>query len=113
MAIPTNITLHKMRRQIFRKPRKVAVSPATGSLVGRVLASRPVITSMVVIMGRAFKGVLVKGTMAIHATIIMLNAAGYEEAILRTLDVISSLTKSPNIKTPRRANDISRPKVKV
>jgi len=35
-----------------------------------------------------FRGVFVNGTMAIHVTIIMLSAAGYSDARLRTLDVI-------------------------
>ena len=105
MAIPTNTTLHRMRRQILSRPRRDVDMLAGGSSVGRVRLSRPVITSIVVIMGRAlynmlvhemseggmvahFRGVFVNGTMAIHVTIIMLSAAGYSDARLRTLDVI-------------------------
>lgn len=64
--------------------------------------SRPVNTSMVETIGRALRGTLVSGMIAMKMLIRMERLRGYPE-VLMMFAVISSMTPSPNINIPATA----------
>ena len=73
----------------------------------RVCASRPEKSSIVETMGRALRGTFVSGIIAMKMLMRMERARGYPDVPM-ILDVISSLTSSPNMRIPATAVDKSR-----
>jgi len=64
IAIMTNIMMLMMRTANFKIPRLQLLSPVREWWSCTARASRPVSTSMVLTIGRAFKGSFVRGIMA-------------------------------------------------
>lgn len=91
MDITTNTTMTRIRNAILR----ASTVQDEDSDAGR--RCRPVRTSMVEKMGRAFRGSLVSGIMAMKMVKRTDRAWGYPGVPIR-LDVISSITPSPNMR---------------
>lgn len=114
IAMITNMIKVMMRMLIFRTPRNVLERPVrwgVGGTVGEEVL-RPRRTSMVDIIGRPFRGTFVKGMMAMKMQIRTLSVLRYPEFPIM-FAVTSSLTLSPNIRSPATAVAASSRYVKV
>ena len=64
IAMMTNIMMVMMRTANFNNPRLQLLSPVREGWSGAARASKPVSTSIVLTIGQAFRGIFVRGIMA-------------------------------------------------
>lgn len=108
----TNMMTTTTRMMIFRMPRVQLVIPTRAELSEIARGSRPAKTSIVLTMGRAFKGSFVNGIMAIRMLMKTALPLGYPLVPIM-FEVISSITSSPNMRIPATAVAASNIYVKV
>jgi hypothetical protein len=83
-------------------PLKYMDRPTMDELSATACWCRPSRTSTVLMMGRALRGIFVRGTMAIKAHMRNVRTRGYP-AVLRMFEVTASITSSPNMRMPATA----------
>jgi hypothetical protein len=99
IAVTTNTTMVRIREVTFNSPRaKLDVATVDSFSVGAE-ESKPVNSSRVVIIGWAFRGIFVRGIIAIRMHIITVRVSGYPDVLI-IFEVISSMTSSPNMSSP-------------
>lgn len=76
IAMMTNVMMVIMRTTTLRSSRVQLLSPAKYDCSGEARASRPVSTSIVLTIGRAFKGSFVIGMMAMNMLMSKESALG-------------------------------------
>jgi hypothetical protein len=102
IAMMTNMIMAMIRTVALRSSRVQLLSPMREELSDTTRASRPVSASIVLTIGRAFRGSFVRGITAMKILMSNESALGYPD-VSRIFAVISSLTASPNMRIPATA----------